>query len=446
MPLSRRQFLFTSAISTAAGAALAGPALGKPANPGRPKALAPGDWASVRELFDLDPRYAHLSLFYLTSHPRPVREAIEEQRRRLDANPLLTVEHGMFDFKVKGSSLADRAANAIGAYIGAGGEDIALTGNTTTGLALIYFGLPLRADDEILTTAHDHYVHHEAIRLAVERAGASWRKVALYEPGKPTSADELAARVEQAIRPATRVVGVTWVHSCTGMKLPVRRIADAIAKVNRTRAAGRQVLLVVDGVHGLGVEDPKVTALGCDAFSAGTHKWIFGQRGTGFVWAKPAVWANMRPLIPTLHSLQPFEAWEAEKEPIPPARAAWFSPGGFQAFEHMWALPVAFDFHQKIGPARITRRIHQLNRQLKEGLARMPHVVLHTPIDEDLSAGMVCFEVRGLKPEQVVQRLLKQKIVASTTPYQVTYARIGCSIVNTPEEVEKTLGAVSQLS
>src|SRR5262249_57872948 len=127
-------------------AAPAGRAWGRPATPARPKPLVPGDWASVRELFDLDPRYAHLSLFYLTSHPRPVREAIEEQRRRLDANPLLTVEHGMFDFKVKGSSLADRAANAVGAYIGASGEDLALTGNTTTALALIYLRLPRRLE------------------------------------------------------------------------------------------------------------------------------------------------------------------------------------------------------------------------------------------------------------------------------------------------------------
>jgi hypothetical protein len=32
-----------------------------------------------------------------------------------------------------------------------------------------------------------------------------------------------------------------------------------------------------------------ITALGCDAFAAGTHKWLFGPRGTGFVWAKPEV-------------------------------------------------------------------------------------------------------------------------------------------------------------
>lgn len=34
----------------------------------------------------------------------------------------------------------------------------------------------------MLTTAHDHYSHHESIRLAAGRTGATVRKIALYEP------------------------------------------------------------------------------------------------------------------------------------------------------------------------------------------------------------------------------------------------------------------------
>jgi selenocysteine lyase/cysteine desulfurase len=153
----------------------------------------------------------------------------------------------------------------------------------------------------------------------------------------------------------------------------------------------------------------------------------------------------MRPVIPSFSSPDVFEAWEQERDPPTPARAAWFSPGGFQAFEHYWALPQAIRFHQNIGPARITARIHQLNSQMKEGLARMPHVQLYTPRDENLSSGIVCFDVKGMKPEEVVKRLLDQRIVGSTTPYRVSYARVASSIVNTPQEVETVLGAIRNL-
>ena len=295
-----------------------------------------------------------------------------------------------------------QVCRAIADYIGGDGQDIALTQNTTTGLALLYHGLPLREGDEILTTTHDHYVHHESIRLATGRCGATWRKIPLFDSYDSISPDEIAQRIRKAIGPKTRAVGVTWVHSSSGVRLPIARIAETLAEVNRSRDEKDRVLLIVDGVHGFGVEDPKITALGCDAFAAGTHKWLFGPRGTGFVWAKPEVWKTMRPVIPSFSSPDLFAAWEEEHEPAPAARAAWFSPGGFQAFEHFWALPQAIRFHQNIGPARITARTHELNAQMKEGLAGMPRVQLYTPRDENLSAGMVCFDVKGTKPEQVV--------------------------------------------
>ena len=34
----------------------------------------------------------------------------------------------------------------------------------------------------------------------------------------------------------------------------------------------------------------------------------------------------------------------------------------------------------------------------------MKHVTLHTPLAPELAAGIVCFEVKGLTPHQVVER------------------------------------------
>ena len=70
---------------------------------------------------------------------------------------------------------------------------------------------------------------------------------------------------------------------------------------------------------------------------------------------------------------------------------------------------------------------------------------LHTPRSEALSAGLVCFEVDGLAPEDVVKRLLAKKIVASDTPYAPSYARFMPSLLNTPEDVDKAVAAVAAL-
>jgi selenocysteine lyase/cysteine desulfurase len=441
MSLTRRNFLLRGSLSLAAGA------FSSVLVEAKPTENAPADfkdWPSVRRQFDLAPDYIHLALFYLASHPRPVREAIEQYRANIDANPLITVENALF--QQSDENIPSQVCRAIAKYIGGYPQDIALTQNTTTGLALLYHGLPLREGDEILTTTHDHYVHHESIRLATGRCGATWRKIPLFDSYDSIAPDEIAERIRRAIRPKTRAVGVTWVHSSSGVRLPIVRIAQAMREVNRSRDEKDRVLLIVDGVHGIGVEDPKITALGCDAFAAGTHKWLFGPRGTGFVWAKPEMWKRMRPMIPSFSSPDLFSAWAEEHEPPSAARAAWFSPGGFQAFEHLWALAEAIRFHQNIGPARITARTHELNSQMKEGLARMPNVQLYTPRQENLSAGMVCFDVKGMKAESVVERLLAQRIVASTTPYRTSYARLACNVVNTPQEIETTLRAIRQLA
>jgi selenocysteine lyase/cysteine desulfurase len=450
MKLSRRHLLGATSIATIAGTALKG-SHASAAAPGTKRSTESGslsDWGEVRKLFDLRPDYAHLALFFLASHPRPVREEIEAYRQKIDANPLITVEQAMFDFQHLDATLPVRATNAIGKYIGADGQDIALTGNTTAGLSLVHHGLVLKAGDEVLTTEHDHFVHHEAIRYASERSGAQVRKISLFDPPSPASVTEgqIVERVQKALKPNTRVLALTWVHSSTGLKLPLRAIADAVGAENKKRAQKDRVRIVVDGVHGIGVEDPNIPALGCDAFAAGTHKWLFGPRGTGFVWAKPELWAEMRPLIPSFTSRDLIGAWMGGTPPPSTPRASWFAPGGFHAYEHYWATPVAIELHQEIGTARITERIHALNGALKEGLAKLSKVKLYTPRSAALSAGIVCFDVDGMKPDEVVKKLLEKKVIGSTTPYRVPYARLSFGIPNNEAEVEKALAALRTIA
>jgi len=455
MPLSRREFLSTSGLSILAAATAAGSVVlpgGRSAVadvatgaqvPGGATVATAADWSAVRSQFDLAPDYLHFSQFYIVSHPRPVRDAIERYRKLLDSHPFLTVERGMFESAEQNLPL--RVQQSAAAYVGGRPEEIALTDSTTQGLALVYNGLTLAPGQEILTTTHDHYVHHEAIRYASERSGASWRRVPLYDASATASADEIVARLRRAMRPQTRVVSLTWVHSCTGVKLPLRALAQVVAEANRGRGEGARALLVVDGVHGFGNQDETIADLGCDFFAAGTHKWIFAPRGTGILWAPLRNWSLLRPTIPTFYGLDIYRAWQDDRLPEETAQGAWFSPGGFKAYEHQWAMPEAFEFHGRIGRARIAERIATLNTQCKEGLARIPRVTVLTPRDPALSAGIICFDVEGQKPEETVQRLLARKVIASSSPYRIARARLAPSLVNDESEVDLALRAVREI-
>ena len=82
--------------------------------------------------------------------------------------------------------------------------------------------------------------------LVIARSGASLRMVPLYSNLASVSEDEIADALARAITPRTRVVAVTWVHSSTGLKLPVRRIADVVAAENARRIDSERILLCVD--------------------------------------------------------------------------------------------------------------------------------------------------------------------------------------------------------
>src|SRR5216683_6531404 len=376
-------------------------------------------WEEVRGNFNLEPGLVHMAGFFLASHPKPVRDAIEMYRRALDANP---IEYWFANITKSEAAVAATAAH----YLGVDPADIALTDSTTMGLGLLYSGLKLRANQEILTTTHDHYSTETSLRLRAERTGASVRRIPLYSDASAKSSDEIVNNVAKAVTSQTRVLAVTWVHSCTGVKLPIRAIANALKPINASRDEQDRVLLCVDGVHGLGVDGTELPEMGCDFFIAGCHKWMFGPRGTGFVWGTPTAWSAATATIPTFDDAN-YEMWMELRPKAPIPVGSWMSPGGFHSFEHRWALDRAFQFHQRIGKPRIAARIHSLNRQLKEGLAKMSHIKLHTPPADNLSAGIVCFEVDGMTPEEVVTRLRERRIIASVTPYAIRYARLAPS-------------------
>ncbi len=256
----------------------------------------------------------------------------------------------------------------------------------------------------------------------------------------------MVANLKRAIGPKTRVVGITWVHSSSGVKIPVRALTQVVADVNAGRGGKDRILVVLDAVHGLGNQGEQVATLGADFVAAGTHKWIFAPRGTGILWVPQKNWGLLSPTIPTFYALEPYAAWEDERPPNAPDSIAWISPGGFKAFEHQWAMGEAFDFHERIGRERIAGRIAALNTQLKDGLAGIPKAKVLTPRDPALSAGITCFEVEGQSASQTVHALHARKVLASTSPYKISKARLAPSLVNDEREVEAALRAVREIA
>jgi len=388
-------------------------------------------WAKVREDFNLDQSHIQMAQMLLASHPTRVREAISKHRQAFDENPA-TYWEGKF------MTIDGVATEAAGRYMNCDPGEIALTDSTTQGMSLLLNGFRLKKGEEILSTTHDHYITDMSIKYACAKRGTTNRRIAEYADPAKVSVDEVVDNITKAISKKTRVVVVTWVQSCTGVKLPVRAIADAIAKINNNRSAKTRVYFCVDGVHGFGNQADQIADLGCDFLAAGTHKWIFGPRGTGLVYARKDAWDFVEPTIPSF-SEAPYSEWLGEELTREATFTETFSPGGFHAFEHRWSLNEAFEYQLDIGREHVHQRTTYLNSMLKEGITEMPHVKLHTPVDPDLSAGINCFEIEGYSELEALEAFHKKGIIASTSPYRISYARLTPCIINTEQEVETCL-------
>jgi selenocysteine lyase/cysteine desulfurase len=426
VPLTRAELLARAGL--AAGAATLSGSSAEDAHPAQAE-LDPADWRSVRAQFAIPRDLHHLAGFVLAPHPRPVREAIEAHRRALDRDPsgYLHARQGSLEAAVR---------EAAARYLGAQPDELALTDSTTMGLGLLYGGLRLRPGQEILTTEHDFYATHEALRLRAKRTGARVRRIRLYERAERASVDEIVSSIRRARSARTRVVALTWVHSSTGVKLPIRAIADALPE---------RVLLCVDAVHGLGVENKTAGTLGCSFLVSGCHKWLHGPRGTGIVWARASAWAETTATIPSFDDGASYAGWLQGRAPGVTS-ALTMTPGGYHSFEHRWALSKAFDFHRAVGKARIEARLRALARRLKDGLADMGHVTLRTPRSDSLSAAIVCFEVERLSASEAVERLARQRVVATVTPYATRYVRLGPGLYSSEDDVDAALAAVRALA
>jgi selenocysteine lyase/cysteine desulfurase len=394
-----------------AGAAAAGVVAGCGSS-SKPARYDPSDWASVKAQFPLASDVRHFDAFVLATHPKPVREAIERHRRGLDADPAGYLH-------AHEAELDERVARACARYLGVNPSDLAWTDSTTMGLGLVYGGIQVRG--ERVATEHDFYSTHEALRLRSE----DFRMIRLYDDPAQATVAGIVEAAKAGVNDDTGLLALTWVHSGTGVKLPVGEVTDAVRR--------HGMLVVVDGVHALAADDSPIGVEALDVLVAGCHKWLGGPRGTGLVWSIKA-WDWLKPIIPSFHPTG-----------MGPDAATW-TPGGFHSFEHRWALAEAFEFHSRLGRGRVAERIRALATRMKEGLAELPKVRLVTPMSPDVSAGIVCFEVNGMDPGAAVDRLRREhKVAASVTPYAQPYVRFGTGLWVDERDVDAALDAVARL-
>jgi cysteine desulfurase/selenocysteine lyase len=91
------------------------------------------------------------------------------------------------------------------------------------------------------------------------------------------------------LRPPVKLLALSWVAFHTGWVAPVAELAQA--------ARERGILVVLDAIQGLGVLPDRFDELGVDALVADGHKWLLGPEGAGILVTRPALRAELHPVL-----------------------------------------------------------------------------------------------------------------------------------------------------
>jgi selenocysteine lyase/cysteine desulfurase len=199
-------------------------------------------------------------------------------------------------------------------------------------------------------------------------------------------------------------------------------------------ARERGIYTHVDGAQTLGALVINVRDMGCDSYSASSHKWLMGPKEAGLLYVRRERIADIWPGGVGV-------GWGDKVEPS--ARGARkFETLGQRNDATLAAMSTIVEFHDLIGPARIEARVRQLTTQLKEGFNKIPGARLMTAMGPELSAGVCVVRFEGLDQRKLYETLYSKHGIAGAT---VGGLRFSPHIYNTVEEIERTVAVLGQL-
>ena len=356
----------------------------------------------ARDLFLLDPDVVYLNHGAFGACPRPVFETYQEWQRELEREPV-----DLFERRLPAELAGVRAA--LGAYVGAPADDLALVLNATAGMNAVLRSLPLAAGDELLTTEHEYGAIELLLAFVAEHAGARVVRASGID------ADAIWA----AATPRTRVLVISHVTSPTALVLPVEELCR--------RAREADVLSVVDGAHGPGQVPLDLERLGADFYAGNCHKWLCAPKGAGFLYARPERQSLVEPLVTGWgYGASDFALahdWESTRDP-----AAYL------------AVPAAIEFVRAHGRGDECREL------LRHGSALLADAGFE-PLASVQPLQMAAFRLPACDPEAVQRRLFEEfRIEVPVRAWNGRHlVRVSVAPYNEPSELERLSGALAQV-
>ncbi len=236
-------------------------------------------------------------------------------------------ELGGYVAEAAAGDLLQQGRSVIGGLVGMAAADVAFVESAQAALAALLAAWRLPAGSRVACLPGEYAPNTAMLRAA----GLTVEPLAVDGDGH---ADPDALERSLAADPP-RLVHLTHVASHRGVVQPAREVAALC------RAHG--VPLVLDAAQSLGHVD---VDLGADVVYSTSRKWLAGPRGVGVLCVRPAVAAELVPVLPAPAGLPPVRALESGEAHV----------------AGRVGLVLAVGEHLAAGPHRVRERLAALGR------------------------------------------------------------------------------------
>jgi selenocysteine lyase/cysteine desulfurase len=171
-----------------------------------------------------------------------------------------------------------RSRELIARLVNASPAEIGLATNTSFGLNVAAWSLPLGPGDVVIGSREEFPANVYPWMAASKRRGFEFRMTA--EPSQD-------ALLEAMREPNVKAVAISWVEFSSGYRFDLESIGVECRK--------RGIYFVVDAIQGLGPATLDVQRCHVDVLACGAQKWLVSPWGTGFTYVRRDLIAKLDP-------------------------------------------------------------------------------------------------------------------------------------------------------
>jgi len=323
---------------------------------------------------------------------------------------------------------ADELRQDFAKLTGASKKQIGLALNTTFGLNLAAFGLPLKRGDEILLSDIEFPAAVYTFKGAAKTRGLKVRFVKSH--GLRFDIDELL----KAIGPKTRLLCLSYVQFFNGFKNDLATIGEICAK--------HKMFFVVDGIQGMGAEPVNLRKLPVDVFASGCQKWMLGPHGTGFFYLADSVRDRLIPPFMTWLGVD----WKMNFSDLLHYRRPYFDAarrfetGSYPAM-NLSGLKEAVKIFQMLGIKNIQRHNHALIDRLVGYLRTNPFYYITASLEAEHRSSIFTFACKDLTA--LHRFLLDRKIILVRREGSI---RVAVHLFNDDSDIDRLIRALDEFA